>query len=71
MNSQRADSMIQFADINTAESSYTWPNLIHQGVYNFTVVASTSEGPGVAEHLMYDARSGKYIAVYYNCNISS
>ena len=36
---------------NEIESSYTWTNLI-QGIYHFSVVASTSAGPGEAASMM-------------------
>ena len=60
INSQRSDSDDQSANVNSSiNSSYTWSNLIHEGRYQFRVVARTSEGLGPAETLMYDTQRSK------------
>ena len=62
LNSQHSDSDVQLADITSSiNSSYTWSNLIHEGRYQFSVVASTSEGSGPSETLMYDTQRSKLI----------
>ena len=61
MNSQLGNSMNQSADNSSAESSYTWTNLIHRGRYQFSVVAFTSQGPGEAANLMLNISRGKLL----------
>ena len=53
------DSAILTVDSSdSAESFYTWSNLI-QGDYQFTVVAFTAQGPGEAASLMLPKLPGK------------
>ena len=58
INSQHADSINQSSDNN---ESYVWLNLIHRGVYQFSVVAATSKGLGLPATVMYDTQHSKLI----------
>ena len=49
--------MIESANNESTESSYTWTNLVYQGSYQFSVVAFTSQGPGEAVDLLFDTQS--------------
>ena len=59
INSQHAVSITQSPDNSSTKSSYVWPVLIYEGVYQFSVVATTSEGSGPAATLMYDTQRSK------------
>ena len=61
MNSQLSDSINQSANNNSAESSYTWINLVYRGRYQFSVVAFTSQGPGEAANLPFGTQSGELL----------
>ena len=58
MNSQHTDSSNRSSK-NISIESHTWTNLIYQGVYRFSVVATTSEGAGEAANLTYDTQRSK------------
>ena len=61
INSQRAASVIELANNDSAASSYIWTNLVYQGTYQFSVVAFTSAGPGEVAILMFNVQSGKHL----------
>ena len=61
INSQHADSINQSSDNN---ESYVWLNLLHRGVYQFSVVAATSKGLGLPANLTYDTKQSKLIFTY-------
>ena len=62
INSQYTGSINQPSE-NSSIESYVWTDLINQGVYEFIVVAVTSEGPGEAADLMYDTQRSKQLAL--------
>ena len=59
--SQLTDFINQSSDSN---ESYEWLNLIHRGVYQFSVVAATSNGSGLPANLTYDTKQSKLIFTY-------
>ena len=61
MNSQLGGSINQSANNNSAESSYTWINLVYRSRYQFRVIAFTSQGPGEAANLPFDTQSGELL----------
>ena len=64
INSQYTGSDNQTSENSSIESSHIWTDLINQGVYEFIVVATTSEGPGEAANLMYDTQRSKQLNSY-------
>ena len=63
VNSHDADSINQ-SSYNNENESYVWLNLIHRGVYQFSVVAATSNGSGLPANVMYDTKRSKLIFTY-------
>ena len=60
MYSQLGDSINQSAD-DSIVSSYTWHNLVYRGIYQFSVVAFTVQGPGETANLLFDIQSCKWL----------
>ena len=61
INSRRDNSTILSVLDNKTEFLYTWPNLIYQGKYQFSVIAFTKQGPGDTATVMFNVERGKLI----------
>ena len=63
VNLKCGDFAMLLVNNSNSESRYTWTNLSYQGRYQFSVVASTSKGPGEAATLIVDTQSSKLLIV--------
>ena len=61
INSQHDNSMILSVLNNSTKFLHTWPNLVYQGRYQFSVIAFTKQGPGDAATVMFNVERGKLI----------